>query len=188
MRLHYCAPLALAFASSAQAATPPNLTKVAAGPNLSKVVASVDGEYLSYSVPFGSRRIVNARSTLDVGDTKLSFGLAQGSRKAGDDRFKAVRASAEVVHDWSSRLSTRTAASIASNQPVFVTRELAQDISYKPLPGTVLTVGGRYARYWGGSMRCHGLWVRRNISAAAWSAIVSARSMFSILATARATW
>ena len=150
MRLHYCAPLALAFASSAQAATPPNLTKVAAGPNLSKVVASVDGEYLSYSVPFGSRRIVNARSTLDVGDTKLSFGLAQGSRKAGDDRFKAVRASAEVVHDWSSRLSTRTAASIASNQPVFVTRELAQDISYKPLPGTVLTVGGRYARYWGG--------------------------------------
>jgi YaiO family outer membrane protein len=141
MRLHYCAPLALALASTANAAPLPDLKKIA---------ASVDGEYLSYSGPFGARRVVNARSTADLGDTKLSFGLAQGSRKAGDDRFKAVRASAEVVHDWSSRLSTRTAASIASNQPVFVTRELVQDISYKPLPGTVLTVGGRYARYWGG--------------------------------------
>jgi len=27
---------------------------------------------------------------------------------------------------------------------------LVQDISYKATPTTVLTVGGRYARYWGG--------------------------------------
>ena len=95
MRLHYCAPLALAFASSAQAATPPNLTKVAAGPNLSKVVASVDGEYLSYSGPFGSRRIVNARSTLDVGRHQIVFRfsarLAQGRRRQVQSRARLGR-------------------------------------------------------------------------------------------------
>lgn len=141
MKLRYCAPLALAFAGSAHAAPLPDLKSI---------VASVDGEYLSYSGSFGSRRIVNAQTRIDTGETVLSLGLSQGSRKAGDDKFKATRVTASVVQDWSSRLSTRTSASIATNAPVFVTRELAQDISYKPLPQTVLTVGGRYARYWGG--------------------------------------
>jgi YaiO family outer membrane protein len=141
MKLHYCAPLALAFASSAHAAPLPDLKKI---------VASVDGEYLSYSGPFGSRRVVNAQTRIDTGTTVLSLGLSQGSRKTDDGKFKATRVSASVAHDWTSRLSSRTSASIASNAPVFVTRELAQDISYKPLPQTVLTVGGRYARYWGG--------------------------------------
>lgn len=62
-----------------------------------------------------------------------------------------------VAHDWSSRLSTRTAASLGSDRPVFVTRELLQEVSYKPLPQTVLTVGGRYSRYFG------------NIDALSWS-------------------
>jgi YaiO family outer membrane protein len=138
---HASATLLVAFASSAHAAPLPNLKKI---------MASVDGEYLSYSGTFGSRRIVNAETRIDTGPTLVSLGIAQGSRKAGDDKFNATRLTAAVVHDWSSRLSTRTSASIASNQPVFVTRELIQEISYKPLPQTVLTVGGRYARYWGG--------------------------------------
>lgn len=141
MKLYHCAPLALALASPAHAIPLPDLKKI---------VASVDGEYLSYSGRFGSRRVVDARTRIETGNTKLSLGLATGSRKAGDDKFNAVRVTAEVTQDWSSRLSTHTVASLASDQPVFVTRELIQDISYKPLPGTVLTVGGRYARYWGG--------------------------------------
>lgn len=135
------ATLLVAFASSAQAV--PRL-------ELKKIMASVDGEYLSYSGDFGSRRIVNAQSRIDTGATIVSLGISQGSRKAGDDRFNATRLSVSVVHDWSSRLSTRTSASIASDEPVFVTRELIQEVSYKPLPQTVLTIGGRYARYWGG--------------------------------------
>ena len=141
MKLYRYAPLALAFAGSAHAAPLPDLKKIA---------ASVDGEYLSYSGSFGSRRIVNAQTRIDTGNTVVSLGLAQGSRKAAGNKFNASRISVAVAHDWNSRLSTRTAASIASNEPVFVTRELIQDISYKPLSQTVLTVGGRYARYWGG--------------------------------------
>ena len=142
MKLYYfCAPLALAFAGSAHAE--PLL-------DLKKVVASVDGEYLSYSGSFGSRRIVNAETRIDTGKTIVSLGVSQGSRKAGTDKFKATRLTGTLVHDWSAQVSTRTSASISSDQPVFVNRELLQEISYKPLPQTVLTVGGRYARYWGG--------------------------------------
>jgi YaiO family outer membrane protein len=151
MKPYHCAPLALAFVSSAHAASLPDLNKPDLNkPDLRKIAASIDGEYLSYSGPFGSRRIVNAQTRIDSGDTVLSLGVSQGSRKAGNEKFHATRVTAAVVHDWSSRLSTRTSASIGSDQPVFVTRELLQDISYKPLPQTVLTVGGRYARYWGG--------------------------------------
>jgi len=141
MKLYLFAPLALAAVSPAQAATPFDLKKIA---------ASVDGEYLSYSGSFGSRRTVNAQTRMDLGDTEIQLGLSQGSRKAGDDKFNATRATAAIVHNWSSRISTRTSASISSSEPVFVNRELIQEISYKPMPQTVLTAGARYARYWGG--------------------------------------
>ena len=144
---YYCAPLLIAIASSAHAGTVPALKKIA---SVRTVAAEVDGEYLSYSGPFGSRRIVNAKTSVDLGKTNLSLSISHGARKAGDVKFRGTRLSATVVHDWSSRISTRTSASIANNQPLFVNRELVQDISYKPLPKTVLTVGGKYSRYFGG--------------------------------------
>jgi YaiO family outer membrane protein len=134
-------PLLIALASSAHAAQ---------FPNLKKITASVDGEFLSYSGPFGSRRIVNAETRVDTGDTTLSLIVSQGTRKAGGDKFSAARIAGTLTHDWSSRLSTRTYVSFASDKPVFVTRAVQQDVSYKPLSRTVLTVGGGYARYFGG--------------------------------------
>jgi YaiO family outer membrane protein len=148
MKIHHCtAPLLFALATSAHAGTVPALKKITP---IKTITAELDGEYLSYSGPFGSRRIVNARSSVDLGKTNLSLGISQGMRKAGDDKFKGTRLSASVVHDWSSQISTRTSASLSDNQPLFVNRELGQDISYKPLPQTVLTVGGKYSRYFGG--------------------------------------
>ena len=148
MKLHrYCAPLLIVVASSAHADTVPDLKKIV---DVRTVSAEVDGEYLSYSGAFGGRRIVNAKSSVDLGKTNISLGISHGARKSGEFKFKGTRLSATVVHDWSSRISTRTSASLADNQPVFVNRELVQDISYKPLPQTVLTVGGKYSRYFGG--------------------------------------
>lgn len=114
------------------------------------IAASLDGEYLSYSGAFGSRRIVSGTTRVGLGKTNVSMSIAQGTRKAADNRFHATRLTGTLVHEWSARLSTRTSASIASNQPVFVTREALQEVSYKPSPRTVLTVGARYARYFGG--------------------------------------
>lgn len=117
--------------------------------DLKSITSSVNGEYLSYSGPFGSRRVVNAETRINAGKTKAFFGIAQGQRKAGGHTFRATRLTGAVVHQWTGRLSTRTSASLATDKPVFVTRELAQDVSYKVLGGTVLTVGGRYDRYFG---------------------------------------
>lgn len=142
MKLYrYCAPFLIAFAGSAQASSVLDLKAI---------VASVDGEYLSYSGDYGSRRIVNTTSRIDTGPTDLSLSISQGERKADSDSFKATRLSATLVHDWNARLSTRTSAAIAGDKPVFVTREFVQEVSYKPFPQTVLTVGGRYSRYFGG--------------------------------------
>jgi YaiO family outer membrane protein len=144
---HYCAPLLIAVTSSAHATAAPPLAKIT---DVKTIAASLDGEYLSYSGPFGSRRIVNGSTRVDLGKTTVTLGVSQGTRKASGDKFSSTRVSATLVHDWSQRISTRSSASIATNQPVFVTRELLQEVSYKPLPQTVVTVGGRYARYFGG--------------------------------------
>lgn len=116
--------------------------------DLRSVAASVDGEYLSYSEGFGSRRIVNADTRFGLGSTKLSFAVGQGERKSDGQRYNSMRGSATLVRDWSSRLSTRTTASLAKDTPVFANREFIQDISYKLPTGTVATLGGRYARYY----------------------------------------
>jgi len=116
-------------------------------PDLKAIVASVDGEYLSYSGDFGRRVVVNAQTRIGTGPTKYSFLLSHGTRKAGDEKFEATRVQASLVHDWSARISTRTVAGFGSDEPIFVNRELGQEISYKPLAQTVVTAGGRYARY-----------------------------------------
>lgn len=144
---HHCAPLLILVAGTAHAETVPAVKKIAV---TKSIAATVDGEYLSYSGSYGSRRIVNATSTVDLGTTSLSLSVSQGVRKEGNNKFSAQRLSGTLVRDWSSRISTRTSASIASNQPVFINRDFVQEVSYKPLPQTVLTVGGRYSRYFGG--------------------------------------
>ena len=120
-------------------------------PHLKSVIASVDGEYLSFSAGFGSRRVVNAQSRFGLGDAKLSLSVSQGQRKAGAEQSSASRISTTLVNDWTSRFSTRTSLGISGDKPVFVTREAAQDVSFKVLPETVLTAGARYARYYGGT-------------------------------------
>jgi YaiO family outer membrane protein len=118
-------------------------------PDLKSVTASVDAEYLSYSDGFGSRRVVNANSSVGLGKTKLLVRVSQGKRSGDEHRFRASRFGVTVVRNWSSSLSTRTSASLASKSPVFVNRELVQEVSWKPSSQTVLTLGGRYARYHG---------------------------------------
>src|SRR4051812_12639147 len=112
MKIHcFCAFVALAGAARAAPGIEPKR------PNLQKIAASLDGEYLSYSGPFGSRRIVNGATRIGLGDTKLALVVSQGTRKAGGEKFDATRASVSLSHDWSSRVSTRTYASIASDKP-----------------------------------------------------------------------
>lgn len=111
----------------------------------------VTSEYTNYSGTFGNRVETTAESINDLGNTTLVFGASQGRREIGDDKFNALRFSGTIYRDWSDRFYTRTSISASSNKPVFATREISQDLNYKPLANTVLTVGGKYAKYFGGN-------------------------------------
>jgi YaiO family outer membrane protein len=117
---------------------------------MQKIRASVEGEHLSYTDDRGSRHIVNAETLADLGKTTVSVGLAKGWRKTDDARFKSTRVSASLAHDWSRRLSTRTSISLASNSPVFATRDMRQDVTFKLMPETAINLGARRARYFDG--------------------------------------
>lgn len=143
--------LAIAGAIVACSATPVHAAPIQTGTapfDLRAITASLDGEYLSYSDGFGSRRIVNATSKAKFGANELSLGISQGERKADGDRHRAIRGSATLVRRWSSRVSSRTTARLAADTPVFASRDLVQDISYSLPSGTVATLGARYSRYY----------------------------------------
>lgn len=127
-----CAPVLLACASAGQAAVQ-SFTANAAGTD--------------YSGAFGSRRDMTVESTTDLGATAFTLGVSHGKRKSEAETYSAVRLAGAVFHDWSDRFYSRTYASVSASKPVYATREIANDFNYKALPNTVLTVGGKIARY-----------------------------------------
>ena len=145
MKLHIIlAGTAAVCATSANAAAMPGPTKL---PSINSIVGSLDGEYLTYSGTHGNRVIVDARTRINMGDTRVDFALSQGFRKTDDGKLRATRVQAGLAHDWNSLISTRTSASIATSGQIFTKRELIQDVNFKLGGGTLLTAGGRYARY-----------------------------------------
>jgi YaiO family outer membrane protein len=103
-----------------------------------------------YSDGYGSLRSLKLEyKVVDEGTTVL-FTPAIGERRAGGLSDTAVGGGATIYHDWSSRFSTRASAFVAENAPVFANTDLALDATAKVGPETTVTVGGRYARYFGG--------------------------------------
>lgn len=147
MKLHIVLGGAAAIcATSANAAALPS-EKATGLPNIKSIIGSLDGEYLTYSGTHGNRVTVDARTRINMGDTKVDFALSQGFRKTDDGKFHATRVQGTLAHDWNSVISTRTSAGIATSGEIFTKRELIQDVNFKVAPGTLLTAGGRYARY-----------------------------------------
>jgi len=147
MKLHFIITGAAAVcATSANAATMPT-DKAGGMHDLKSIVGSLDGEYLSYSGTHGNRVTVDARTRFNMGDTKVDLAIGEGFRKTADEKLHATRVQASVAHDWNSVISTRTSAGFATSGQIFVKRELIQDLNFKLGGGTLLTAGGRYARY-----------------------------------------
>ena len=55
-----------------------------------------------------------------------------------------------VYHDWSDRVSTRTQAFVAEEEPVFAHLDFAQDVTVKVIESTTVTAGARWAEYFAG--------------------------------------
>ena len=103
-----------------------------------------------YSDGYGSLRSVKLEyKHVDEGTTVM-FTPAIGERRVAGRSDTAVGGGATIYHDLSPVFSTRASVFFAENDPVFAQRDLALDLTAKVASNTTLTVGGRYARYFGG--------------------------------------
>jgi YaiO family outer membrane protein len=103
-----------------------------------------------YSDGYGSLRSVKLEYKLVDEGTTVVFTPAIGERRAAGFSDTAVGGGATIYHDWSPSISTRASAFFAENAPVFARNDLAFDLTAKVADDTTVTVGGRYARYFGG--------------------------------------
>jgi YaiO family outer membrane protein len=106
-------------------------------------------EYTDFTEGFGNREVGTVEYSKDLGETAIILSGSYGRREFSSETFEAGRASATLYHDWSDRFYTRTSVAAATNDPVFATREVIQDLNFKIQPQTVLLAGAKYTRYFG---------------------------------------
>jgi YaiO family outer membrane protein len=111
---------------------------------------TASGETQEFSDGFGSLRTVQLEYKHVEADTTVVVTPAYGERRGPGFKETAVGGGVQVYHDWSDTVSTRTALFVAEDAPVFAHYDVAQDLTLKVADRTAVTVGGRYARYFGG--------------------------------------
>ena len=97
----------------------------------------------------GSLRSVRLEYKAVLDDTTVLVSPIVGERRAPGISATAVGGGVTVYQDWSSTFSTRTAAFVAENEPVFAELDFAQDVTIAVADKTTVTLGGRWARYFG---------------------------------------
>ena len=106
-------------------------------------------QYTYFTDGFGKRWQTGAEYSADLGRTAFTLSAKQAKRTFATESFSAVELSGTLYHDWNDTLSTRTQIGLSSDKPVFASRQVATDLNLKLVPQTVLTLGGKYARYYG---------------------------------------
>lgn len=117
------------------------------GKNAQSVEAFAEQE--AYSDGLGKLKSVSLEYKLVNDDTTVVFTPAVGERSVGAFSETAFGAGVAVYFKLSEGVSTRTYAAIAEDEPVFANRQLAQDVTFNATKDTTITVGGRWARYFG---------------------------------------
>lgn len=112
---------------------------------------SVTGDYTDFSKDFGSLAIGTAEANMDFGEMAVVVELSTGTRKFQSDSFSATQVSGSVYHDWMDRFSTRSTASISSNEGVFARHKFIQEFNFKVAQNVLLTGGARYSKYASGT-------------------------------------
>jgi YaiO family outer membrane protein len=112
---------------------------------------SLTGDYTDFSKDFGSLAIGTAEANVDFGAAAVVVEVSTGTRKYQTESFSATQVSGSVYHDWMDRFSTRTTASISSNEAVFARRKLIQEFNFKIAQNVLLTGGARYSKYASGT-------------------------------------
>jgi len=107
-------------------------------------------EYTDFSGDFGNRVVGELIGSAKWDATTIVFDLAHGRREYADEDFSGTRVGADIYHDWSERLYTKTSVSLATNSPLFPRHQLKQDVNLKFGSNLVASVGIGHNRYYGG--------------------------------------
>ena len=129
-------PFSLAIAPHAVAQTTQSVT--------------VSAETQDFSDGRGSLRTGTLDYKIDLGDTTVVASPTVGTRRVGGAKATATALGAAVYHNWSERVSTRTQAFVAEQEPVFAHLDFAQDVTVKVAKNTAITAGARWAEYFAG--------------------------------------
>lgn len=124
---------------------------VAATPAYAEHSTSIQivGEMRDYSDGYGSLDTISGEIVKKLGKTTIVVEPAYGERDYGSSEVNSLSLGGTVYHRFSDGISTRTKVSVSENEPVFATRQVAQDVTFRLLPKTTATVGARWARYFG---------------------------------------
>lgn len=111
------------------------------------ITASAETE--DFSQDLGSLRSIKFEYKYQSDDTTVTVTPVLGERASPAASQTSIGAGLALYQDWSPTFSTRTAAFVSENDPVFARYDLAQDFSTKVAKDTSLTIGGRWARFFG---------------------------------------
>ena len=120
----------------------------AAAQSAQSVTASVESQ--DFSDGRGSLRTGTLEYKIDLGDTTVVASPTIGTRRVAGTSATATAVGGAVYHDWSDRVSTRTQAFVAEEEPVFAHLDFAQDVTVKVIESTTVTAGARWAEYFAG--------------------------------------
>lgn len=97
----------------------------------------------------GSLSMLRGTFSAVEGDTTVVLTVAIGERDGPGPSETAIGVAGTIYHRFSADVSTRTHIGLAEDEPVFATRDIAQDVTFRILPDTTATLGARWAQYWG---------------------------------------
>lgn len=124
---------------------------VATAPAMAQDSSSVQiiAETRDYSDQYGSLDTITGEFVKEMGKTTVVVTPSYGERDYSSISANALSIGGSVYHRFSDSVSTRTTVAVAENAPVFATRQVGQEVSFRLLPQTTATVGARWARYYG---------------------------------------
>ncbi len=97
----------------------------------------------------GSLRTLEIQVSHSRGPDTFVLTPVIGERRIGAFHDTVIGGSLELHHDWSSKVSSRSHVFVSENKTPFAHWTASQDINVKVAAKTTITVGGRFARYFG---------------------------------------
>jgi YaiO family outer membrane protein len=110
-------------------------------------VIQATAETRDYSDDLGSLRTVRIEYELDNEDLTLVISPALGQRRGPGTEVTAAGLGGTLYLKLVDGVTTRTQIFLAEEKPVFVNRDIAQDVSFNLKEKTVATLGGRWATH-----------------------------------------